>query len=281
MSQITAFVGHSFTSDDERIVSAFLKYFDQIKNMNIGFSWEHAEPAEPKALAEKVLRLIDDKNVFIGICTGKESVIASDKLRRGLLNTKVLLSEERNYIAKTSDWIIQEIGLAMGRKMDLILLLENGVRPPGGLQGNLEYISFDRNAAERSFGKILEMIQALRPKIIKLVQAGESETTGAPPEVVEDENKKSIEKRQPKPEWQRRDYEHALLDSMFAGKDEDTKLIYDTYLSTSEGQQVENQASWAAFNEYMRLLTGKGGRLAKLEQFAKENKETTGTYVLS
>ena len=278
MTQIKAFVGHSFTPDDERVVSTFLKYFDQIKKMNFGFSWEHAEPAEPKALAEKVLRLIDDKNVFIGICTGKESAIASDKLRRGfgyrLLNTQVLLSEERNYVAKTSDWIIQEIGLAIGRKMDLILLLENGVRPPGGLQGNLEYIPFDRNAAERSFGKILEMIQALMPKI-KLVQSGEAETTGAPPDVVEDENKKSFEKLQPKPEWQRPDYEHALLDSMLVGKDEDTKLINDTYLSTPEGQQLENQASWAAFNEYMRLLAGKGGRLAKLEQYAKENNKNS------
>ena len=32
---------------------------------------------------------------------------------------------------KTSDWVIQEIGLATGRGLELILLVEDGVRRPG------------------------------------------------------------------------------------------------------------------------------------------------------
>jgi hypothetical protein len=72
MSQLKAFVGHSFMSEDDGVVRAFLKFFDQVKAMGIGFSWEHAEPAEPKVLADKVMRLIEDKNLFIGICTNKE-----------------------------------------------------------------------------------------------------------------------------------------------------------------------------------------------------------------
>lgn len=33
--------------------------------MNIGFSWEHAETAEPKELAAKVKRLVEGKNLFV------------------------------------------------------------------------------------------------------------------------------------------------------------------------------------------------------------------------
>lgn len=137
MSQLKAFVGHSFTSEDEEVVRAFLKFFDNIKGVVSGFSWEHAEPAEPKVLADKVLRLIKDKNLFIGICTNKEAAIEPDRLKRGVFQKKVLKGDKAQFSSKTSDWIIQEIGLAIGRGMDLILLVENGVRQPGGLQGNL------------------------------------------------------------------------------------------------------------------------------------------------
>ena len=42
MSEIKAFVGHSFTDDDKDVVRQFLEFFDRVKDMGIGFSWEHA-----------------------------------------------------------------------------------------------------------------------------------------------------------------------------------------------------------------------------------------------
>ena len=53
MEEIRAFVGHSFAQDDVEVVSCFLKYFDQLSNLHPKFSWEHAEGAEPKVVAEK------------------------------------------------------------------------------------------------------------------------------------------------------------------------------------------------------------------------------------
>jgi len=138
MTQLNAFVGHSFTAGDHSVVEAFLKYFNQIKSMEIGFSWESAEPAEPKDLADKVFNLIKDTNLFIGICTRKEAVIDAVHLSRNKFRRKLLNGPEDRYSPKTSDWIIQEIGLAIGRGMELILLVESGLRQPGGLQGNLE-----------------------------------------------------------------------------------------------------------------------------------------------
>lgn len=69
MIEIRAFVGHSFTDDDSDVVRRFLDYFDVVSRMVPQFSWVHAEAAEPKQLAEKVLSLMSDRNVFIGICT--------------------------------------------------------------------------------------------------------------------------------------------------------------------------------------------------------------------
>jgi hypothetical protein len=165
MNEIRAFVGHSFTDADSEPVGIFLKYFEQISKSHPHFSWEHAEPAEPKQLAEKVISLLADKNVFIGICTRNEYVIDPSSLTTTVFRKGFHKAPTTAFHWKTSDWIIQEIGLAKGEGLDLILLIENGLRRPGGLQGDVEYIPFDRASPERSFGKILDMITALSPRV--------------------------------------------------------------------------------------------------------------------
>jgi len=97
-------------------------------------------------------------------CTRKERVVQPTALARTILKKGFVKAREADISWKTSDWIIQEIGLAKGRGLDLILLIEDGVRKPGGLQGDVEYIPFDRGSPEKSFGKILEMVAALSPK---------------------------------------------------------------------------------------------------------------------
>ena len=168
MSGIKAFVGHSFTENDTEIVRYFLDLFDRISALGIGFSWEHAEGAEPKVLTEKVLELIEGKNLFIGICTAKETVVTNT--RKSRINKNDLVVEKKACFVKTSDWIIQEIGLAIGKNMKVMLLLEEGIRPPGGLQGNLEYIEFKKDSPEKAFLKILEMIKAINPKSANAIQ---------------------------------------------------------------------------------------------------------------
>jgi hypothetical protein len=76
MTELRAFVGHSFEEADAEIVLTFLRFFEQLSKSPIPFSWQHAEAAEPRLLADKVLSLIADKNVFIGICTRREFVVA-------------------------------------------------------------------------------------------------------------------------------------------------------------------------------------------------------------
>lgn len=151
MTAIRAFVGHSFNEADQPVINAFLKYFDQVSNAVPNFVWVSAKAAEPKLLAQKVQELIADRNTFIGICTCKERVISSEKLHTTYFKRNALSAASNDFEWKTSDWVIQEIGLAVGRNLSLILLLENGCRKPGGLQGDVELYHLTENIlSERS-----------------------------------------------------------------------------------------------------------------------------------
>ncbi|MCP4976585.1 MAG: hypothetical protein GY931_10525 [Maribacter sp.] len=273
MSTLEAFVGHSFTAEDEEVVRKFLDYFTQIQSMGIGFSWEHAREAEPKVLADKVLKLIEDKNLFIGICTKKEKVIGNNKLKSKFLSKSQQCGYIEDFHWKTSDWIIQEIGLAIGRGMDLILLVEDGLRAPGGFQGNLEYIQFNRESPGDSFGRILEMVRALLPhaKPIEEAIAGKPK----PAEEEEEKKEKGDEWANPKPEWKRQDYEIALM-YMVDMKDKDgEKTIVDAYLATDDGKEQENIDSWVACREFTHILLSEDGSLGRLETLAKEKPDNS------
>lgn len=271
MTQLRAFVGHSFTDDDAAVIGKFLKYLNQLAELHPTFSWQHAEPAEPTVLAEKVMSLLAGKNLFIGICTKKERVISPSALRPSVFLGKRLKAREEDFYWKTSDWIIQEIGLAIGLGLHVMLLVEQGLRPPGGLQGNLEYISFDRSAPEKCFGKLVEMITALSPKG-SAPSMPESEPRSVPTEDrVAMEPPADDKWTTPKPEWKRRDYEFALRYMLATDNAAGAKQISDGYLATEMGSQMPNQKSWDAYVEYVRLVFGKGGQLATLKRLSDEN----------
>ncbi len=266
MTQINAFVGHSFTDDDAEVVRKFLEYFDQIKEFGISFEWDHARAAEPRELAAKVLNLIDGKNLFIGICTKKERGVAQQALQRGWINRGTLKGDEAEFSWKTSDWIIQEIGLAIGRSMSLILLLERGLRPPGGLQGNIEYIEFDREVPERSFGRILEMLRALLPKVVT-VKPSEVEPVSPSAESLESDESTN-DWLTPKPQWKQRNYEFALMHMIASDDAAGEKTITEAYVASADGASQRNREAWEANKEYLHLFFGKGGKISRLEGLA-------------
>ncbi|MGH2509720.1 MAG: hypothetical protein ACRDHZ_20260, partial [Ktedonobacteraceae bacterium] len=277
MNEIRAFVGHSFTDDDHDVVDKLLTYLRQLSKMLPQFTWDHAESAEPKDLAAKVLSLLADKNVFIGICTKKERVIKPDALKPAAILRGFMSAREVDFEWKTSDWIIQEIGLAKGKNLDLILLVENGVRDPGGLQGNIEYIPFERNALDKAFGKIVEMITALTPKVAGSLTV--SSETSATQETKPEEPKPAIgdDWLTPKPDWRRSDYDF-VLSYMIAIEDiAGTVAIDQEYLKTEDAILHDNKESWAAQHEFLRIDLSKGGSLERLKALADLHPHSSGT----
>ena len=270
VNEIKAFVGHSFTPDDATVVREFLKYFDQIHSLYPGFSWEHAEAAKPFELSDKVLSQITGKNAFIGICTKKECVVANTSLSPLILRPDYRKAKVTDFSWKTSDWIIQEIGLAIGRGLKIILLVEEGLRLPGGLQGNVEYIEFNRSTPTNAFGKILEMLEALSPKV---TQPGAT-TSDTPPkeqDVPQPSPGEGVDWTNPQPNWSFEDYRNAMFRSILLGKTEDAARIESSYLTSEDAKSGNRKAEWEANSEYVRLWSGKGGDFEKLKKIANEN----------
>lgn len=268
MKVIRAFVGHSFAESDAAVVGKITKYLDQLAKLHPNFSWEHAEAAEPRVIDEKVLRLFASKNLFIGICTKKERVIAPGDLKDSFFSSHRFYARDEDIGWKTSDWIIQEIGLSLGRSLHVILLVEQGVRTPGELQGNLERIEFERDAPEKVFGKLLEMISALSPNV-SVAATGEAESKASLPE---DTQPPGDVWTTPKPEWRRSDYELAFRYFVLIGENDKAKSISDQYVHTEMGAQAQYRISWYAFTEYINLVHGKDGSLPRLIEFAAQDK---------
>lgn len=263
MSQLAAFVGHSFSEQDKQVVREFLDFFDRVAKMGIGFSWEHAEPAAPEVLSRKVLRLLEGKNIFIGICTAKEHVIQHGNLKRALLKKDTLKGNKLDFKWKTSDWIIQEIGVAIGRNMPLILLLEDGVEVPGGLQGNLEYIPFQRSENSKAFPKILEMLTSLKPLAIPGVSTAEE---GPQTETREGTTEKAPQK--PIEQWTQKDFEHALFLAIHSDNKNKEEELIQSYSSIC-GKSEEETASFEGLSLRYRQMLGKGTQIQRLEELSR------------
>ncbi|HWT13666.1 MAG TPA: tetratricopeptide repeat protein [Allosphingosinicella sp.] len=262
MKQIRAFVGHSFTEGDEAVVGIFLSYFDQMKAVLPTFDWVHARAAEPTELAKKVLSLVEDRNVFIGICTKKERVTANENAHPSVWDRGKRVVRDIDLQWKTSDWIIQEIGLAVGRKMQVILLLENGCRKPGGLQGDIEFIPFERAYPEKAFGRLLEMTRALSlPSSAEEATSPEAQQKAASEE---DQPRSIPDGDVPDGSWDVARYENAYAWRLIVDEDDAAQQIDEAYRRTKEASDPLKLARWDSMKEVWRLRTDKGGSVSRL-----------------
>jgi tetratricopeptide (TPR) repeat protein len=268
MTQIRAFVGHSFTTEDDAVVASFLTYFDQMKGALPDFDWVHARAAEPKELATKVLKLVEDRNVFIGICTRKERVVGDQKLRAPWMRPHQRVVDESDLVWKTSDWIIQEIGLAIGRDMTIVLLLENGCRKPGGLQGDVEFIPFERRSPERAFGRLLEMMKALSPRS----GAGEitSPDVGTESGQPDRETPPAPDDDTPDDSWAREQFENALFWKLIKRDDGGAKRVDAAFSASKHAADPAMLATWRARTELWRIRFGEHGSLSRLLEHSQQ-----------
>ena len=98
--------------------------------------------------------------------------------------------------------------MAVGLGMSTILLLEEGCRKPGGLQGDIEFIPFERSAPAEAFGRLIEMITAIAPPDRAAETTSSTETTATASEEVEAPSQSSDEL--PDNSWDYPKFENAL-----------------------------------------------------------------------
>lgn len=268
MDVVSAFVGHSYSAADELVVGKFLEFLTSQARDNPKFSWDHAKLPEAKGISEKVLEHFRGKNCFIGICTKKERVIAEPPSPLTIVNRLIVASDKITW--KTSDWVIQEVGLSVGRGMSLILLMEEGVRAPGGLQADAEWIEFNRNEPERCFIKLANAIKSMTPA------AGAPASTGVAPigdatAAAEKTDGDAIDLTTPKPDWRQFDYQFAYMILISDGEVEKAKSLSDTYEKSPLAAIEGNLISWRATTERLKIEFEQGGSAAALRNLAKEN----------
>lgn len=258
MAKLKAFVGHSFNEEDSTIVATFLKYFDSLKD--IGFEWDHAERATAKAIDDKVVEKMEGKNLFVGIFTKKRKQIDPAHLMPCFLNKQKLKAPADKYSWTTSDWIIQESGYALGKGMKVIFITEEGIEPVGGLQGNLEYIPFNRENITWCFSKLNEIITSL---LATEVVSAQKETKDIPPEDID--KKSESEKR----EGEESTPFGKLLRSIMESNEDDEKTALDEMLR--EGSDEYERVKTKGIYYWMRYMYGNKDVLEDLIKLSKEN----------
>ncbi|MDP1677844.1 MAG: hypothetical protein Q8L88_13385 [Bacteroidota bacterium] len=274
MKKIRAFVGHSFLEKDKAIVECFLKYFGTLSD-SVDFEWEHAEKAAPDGLAEKVKSKMQNKNLFIGICTAKEKSIDPLKLKNGLFRKKRLYGNEEDFSWQTSGWILQELGYAIGKDMEILLIIEDQINGIHGLHGDLEYISFSRNNPSDAFQKILQMISALTPQENKMILEvpQESRKNAGDKEMVEsgaqDLLADTFVERQKK--WSADDYENEILTAIIKNDHAREEEIFNNYLRSDLAPSDKEKINWTAKRFFYRSLNKIGTGLADLRDLAERN----------
>jgi tetratricopeptide (TPR) repeat protein len=268
MEPIRAFVGYSFSVDDEEVVRTILKCLTRIGELHPNFSWQSAKEPEPRMVDEKVLTLFADKNLFIGICTAKERVVANEVLKAPWWAPHWLGTRKTNYLWKTSDWIIQEIGLALGKDIDVILLVEDNTRVPGEVQGNLEYVAFSRNAPEKCFDALLGMVARLGPKVLSAQGTVKPATVESSADT---DNVSDNEYSDPTSDWTKRDYSMALFGAVATSNDDRIRMLTESFHASTVGASVLERERWAAYLQYCRLVVGEDGRLSEIKTIADNN----------
>ncbi|MGZ3708793.1 MAG: hypothetical protein ACXWCY_14205 [Burkholderiales bacterium] len=127
-----AFIGQSFVPADEKLNALIARFLRAL-----GLTVLTGEKPRADAVSKKVRDRIDKCHVFIGIFT-----------RRDKLEGKAEWG--------TSSWVVDEKAYALARGKKLVLLKEHAVGSIGGLQGDYEYLEFERTALEELLVKVLE-----------------------------------------------------------------------------------------------------------------------------
>jgi tetratricopeptide (TPR) repeat protein len=263
MAIVSAFIGRSFNKREETLWFEIRKILDSLKPM--GFSWEDADEAEAEPISDKVKQKIERNDLFIGILTRGEPIIAGRSFFKGkyCLWAKVI-----NCLA--SYWIIQESGYAIGRGKKVTFLIEEGLQIPGGLNNDFEYIAVDRTNLSETIIKITQIISneiatKIRPsekevpggKVTELIPLQKGEAQNEQPVQVTEEDEGNLRK---------------LIDAIDKKDFSVAKKHFDLLLETGPVKANPTLEIWCKVYYYKKLyLAGQREALDQVRAIADEN----------
>jgi hypothetical protein len=125
-----AFVGQSFAAKDERVNRTVQRFLEAM-----GVEVTTGEQPVAGSVSAKVRARIESADVFVGVFTRRERI-----------------SGRKEW--STSAWVVDEKAYALAKDKKLVLIKEQGVQSIGGLQGDYEYLEFER-------GELQDLVLAL------------------------------------------------------------------------------------------------------------------------
>lgn len=254
-----AFIGRSFKDGDAELIRYIAEFIE-----SQGIDCGDAKSAKSKKVEEKVRGLISECDIFIGVFTRDEPFCKEGKKTKWCCKPR-----NENTIYTTSNWVIQESGFAIGKDKELILLKEDGVCELPKLQGNLEYIPFNRSNLQEPFLKISQMISDMKAQA-----SGGAIEKSSGKLTIPDETKPEEQESQPK--GTTKDEKEEVLDKVYTALwiDEDyieaQKILDDGAEALLD--EDDKAATCAIILRYSRPLGNKNA-FEKLQKLFQENKD--------
>jgi len=130
------FVGKSFLGIDAKVTVPVERILRAL-----GLVVVTGEKPKADAVSKKVKGRIDSCDVFLGIFTRRDKLEGKDEWA-------------------TSSWVVDEKAYAIAQNRKLVILREAGVNSIGGIQGDYEYIEFDRTKLEELMVNLVEIFRS-------------------------------------------------------------------------------------------------------------------------
>ncbi len=106
--RLRAFVGRSFLRNDEGLWLEIRALLESLRP--IGFVFEDAQEAQPRAVSEKVRAGIDRNDVYLGILSRRDQIMGQSGILRFIVS-RFLDGRQR---WSPPPWVVQESGYALG-----------------------------------------------------------------------------------------------------------------------------------------------------------------------
>ena len=116
-TRLSAFVGRSFLDDDKNVWNDLRDIFDSLKS--IGFEYEDGKEGQIRPISEKVQEIILRHEIYIGVLTKRYPIWqAPSSWHERWLHPLGSYTPQK---WTTSEWVIEEIGFAIGKGLKVLI----------------------------------------------------------------------------------------------------------------------------------------------------------------
>jgi hypothetical protein len=136
----SVFIGQSFSKADEAVNKVIGDFLD-----NYGLKVVTGKKPSGTTISAKVRSRIESCDLFVGVFTRAEKIAGSDEWT-------------------TSAWVVDEKAYASAKGKLIILIKEEDVNSIGGIQGDIEYLEFDRSEMAQLLVKLIASLRDLDAK---------------------------------------------------------------------------------------------------------------------